>query len=305
VSAEGPKWAVRPAEEWRHDPDAEPLWNESWYADVVSSDGSLAAYIRLGFYPNEGVTWWHVAVVGVDRPLVVCQRTDLAVPSDGLALRSDDVDVALTIESELESFSVRGSMTGARHDKATDVYDGKSGEPVAIELDLTWATDGVPFHYTVTPRYEIPCRVTGSVTVDGEVLRLDGPGQRDHSWGVRDWWSFSWCWSAGHLDDGTHTHLTHLRLDEGFAPGYVQRAGELSPVRSGSVSEQLGDRGLATTATLRHDDLVVEVEPIAFGPILLVAPDGRVGHFPRASARFRTADGRSGLGWIEWNQPPT
>ena len=80
----------------------------------------------------------------------------------------------------------------------------------------------------MTTRYEIPCQVTGSITVDGEELRLDGPGQRDHSWGVRDWWSFGWCWSAGHLDDGTHTHLTEVRSDGGpFYAGYVQRYGEL------------------------------------------------------------------------------
>jgi hypothetical protein len=51
--------------------------------------------------------------------------------------------------------------------------------------------------------------------------------------------------------------------------------------------------------------VAVEVEPIAYGPILLTSPDGRVGYFPRAAARFSTEDGRRGLGWIEWNQPPT
>ena len=42
---------------------------------------------------------------------------------------------------------------------------------------------------------------------------------------------------------------------------------------------------------------------MAFGPLLLTAPDGRISRFPRAAARFDAADGRSGLGWIEWNQP--
>ena len=32
-------------------------------------------------------------------------------------------------------------------------------------------------------------------------------------------------------------------------------------------------------------------------------PDGRISRFPRAVARFVAADGRTGLGWIEWNQP--
>ena len=50
------------------------------------------------------------------------------------------------------------------------------------------------------------------------------------------------------------------------------------------------------------DELSMSIEPIAFGPILLTAPDGRVSHFPRCMCRVQCADGRSGTGWIEWNQ---
>jgi hypothetical protein len=296
---------VDPANEVRHDAEADQLWQESWYADVVTADGSLAGYIRLGLYPNLGDAWWHVAIVGPDRPVVVCQRDDLPVPADGLALCTDDVDIELTVNDSLQSFTVRGAMTGARHGSAADIYEGLPGEQVRIELDLTWKTDGTPYQYAVTTRYEIPCVVTGTVTIDGEPLRLDGPGQRDHSWGVRDWWSFGWCWSAGHLDDGTHTHLTEVRAEGGpFYAGYVQQAGAVTPVAAGAVTENVGDHGFPAAASVRHDAFAVDVEPLAFGPILLTAPDGRVGRFPRASARFRAADGRSGLGWIEWNQPP-
>ncbi|HVT22701.1 MAG TPA: hypothetical protein VHE57_15070 [Mycobacteriales bacterium] len=298
-------YQVVAADEVRHDPEAEQLWQESWYADVVTADGSLAAYIRLGLYPNLEAAWWHLAVVGPDRPVVVCQRDDLPVPAEGLAISVADVDITLAVDEALRSFTVRGAMTGARHATAADIYAGKPGDPVRVTVDLTWATDGTPYHYSVTTRYEIPCRVTGTVTIDGAELRLDGPGQRDHSWGVRDWWSFGWCWSAGHLEDGTHTHLTEVRADGGpFYAGYVQSPTGLSPVAAGAVTEDIADLGFPRAATVRHDDLTVDVQPLAFGPILLTAPDGRVGHFPRASARFTTADGRSGLGWIEWNQPP-
>ena len=35
---------------------------------------------------------------------------------------------------------------------------------------------------------------------------------------------------------------------------------------------------------------------------ILVSPDGRVSHFPRAMCRVTTSDGRSGLAWVEWNR---
>ena len=48
----------------------------------------------------------------------------------------------------------------------------------------------------------------------------------------------------------------------------------------------------------------LEVTPVAFGPVLLRNDeDGRVSRFPRAMVTCRTDDGRTGAGWIEWNQP--
>ncbi|MBV9721686.1 MAG: hypothetical protein JO082_07185 [Mycobacterium sp.] len=37
-------------------------------------------------------------------------------------------------------------------------------------------------------------------------------------------------------------------------------------------------------------------------PVQLVAPDGRISYFPRGWANVSTADGRSGVGWLEWNR---
>lgn len=292
------------ADEGRHEPDDQALWNESWYADVVAADGSVAAYVRLGLYPNLRTAWLHVVVAGAGRPLVLCSRADLGVPPAGsTSVTADGVDVELVVDEALRSFTVRGSMTAARHEDPAGVYARAAGEPVSLAMDLTWRTDGVPYHYDVTTRYEIPCAVTGSVTVDGEVLRLDGPGQRDHSWGVRDWWSFGWCWSAGHLDDGTHLHLSDIRLGEQrFSAGYVQRDGDVEPVH-GAVTETLGRHGFPTSATATYGDLTVTITPVAFGPLLLEGPDGRVDHFPRAAAAYEAADGRRGTGWVEWNQP--
>ena len=48
-------------------------------------------------------------------------------------------------------------------------------------------------------------------------------------------------------------------------------------------------------------DLVID--PVASAPLVLTADDGRVSRFPRGQVRFTAGDGRTGTGWIEWNQP--
>jgi hypothetical protein len=111
-------------------------------------------------------------------------------------------------------------------------------------------------------------------------------------------------WSGLHLEDGTHTHAVGVPQMPGFGVGYVQKDGDVSEITSVTATQEVADNGLITSTRIESgpDELVLDVEPLAFGPILLIAPDGRVSHFPRAMCRIRAADGREGTGWVEWNR---
>src|SRR5207302_8732255 len=95
-----------------------------------------------------------------------------------------------------------------------------------------------------------------------------------------------------------------VRSARGLGVGYVQRAGgsahELERV---SASEHVGPDGLVTAGalSLAPPQLELTIDPLAYGPLRLSSPDGRVSHFTRAMCRLRCADGRGGLGWVEWN----
>lgn len=94
-----------------------------------------------------------------------------------------------------------------------------------MTMHLVWTTDGTPYQYRVTTRYEIPCTVAGTVTASDATYRMDSvAGQRDHSWGVRDWWSIDWMWSALHLSDGTHLHGLDINIPNvpPIGIGYIQ-----------------------------------------------------------------------------------
>jgi hypothetical protein len=300
--------SVDPSDEQRHRPETDPLWNESHYLDFVAEDGAIAGYARIGLYPNLGVTWWTTMIVGSGRPVIASVAYDLPIgDGTGLELRSPGFEVSAVVEDPLAVMALRGTAAGTVHAEPAELYRGEPGDPTTVGLDLTWTTDGIPYHYDVTTRYEVPCVVRGGITVDGERIAIDGHGQRDHSWGVRDWWAFGWCWAAARLDDGTRVHLTDVRTPGGsVALGYVQPGdGRVDPVELLEVTEVLGEEGLPTSGRARIEPggLDLEIQPIAFGPVLLVAPDGRTSRFPRAVARFVARDGRSGTGWIEWNQP--
>lgn len=304
--------AVSPDDEPRHQPDSDDLWNESYYADFVQADGSWGGWLRLGLYPNRTVAWWTTWIVGPDRSGVCSVDYRLPVPADrGLVVEDAATRIEIDLARPLSAFRIAATAPAQVLDRPADVYDGVEGKAAQLEVDLTWATEGSPYHYDLTTRYEIPCTVTGTVTIDGDRLSVDGQGQRDHSWGVRDWWAFGWCWSSARLDDGTRVHLADIRMP-GFpiAFGYVQPpTGGVHPVTALTVTEVLGQHGLPTASRMEIatdggvGDLAMDVAPLAFGPVLLRNDDGRTSRFPRALARFAVDDGRQGTGWIEWNQP--
>jgi hypothetical protein len=345
---------VHPDDEARHTPDEAELWNESYYCDFVQASSIASAsspspsspspsspspssptaeatnlwggWVRLGLYPNRGVAWWTAWVVMPNEPGICCVDYRAPLPAEGdLVSISEVADVEIKIVRPLEEFRmVVPRMQCKRFSRPEDAYVDSGWEPIDASLDLTWTTDGEPYHYVLTTRYEIPCLVTGNVTIGDHSFWVNGQGQRDHSWGVRDWWAFGWCWSSARLDDGTRVHLADIRIPGAPAFfGYVQipRPGEKARVltiTSLSVDEKLGHVGLPTTARIEltardlmgdsgdsdHQvELGIDVEPLAYGPVLLQDDDGRTSRFPRAIVRYRTNEGRSGAGWIEWNQP--
>ncbi|MGB8651314.1 MAG: hypothetical protein WCD35_11695 [Mycobacteriales bacterium] len=306
-------WAVDDRDEGSHEPGGERLWNESWYADFVTADGSLGGYLRLGLSPNQGSAWVLVALAGPGRPTVLVDDKGAPLPGEGpVQVTTSAYRFALQTVEPLRSWRVHGEGRGSSFPDPAGILRGEQGADCALALDLTWTTDGEPYRYPVGTRYEIPCLVSGTVTLGGEVHHLSGAvGQRDHSWGVRDWEQATWCWSACRLDDGTRAHLTRidlpgLRLDL----GYLQRVGGMTAV--GTCQAVHGDAvaGLPSGSHLLlrpsgpGEELGLDVTPLAHAPTTVPTSSGAPQPFPRAMARFRVPDGREGLGWIEWNGLP-
>jgi len=297
-------------DERHHEVGPEPWWNESWYFDFATIDGTLGGYVRIGLYPNQGAVWYWACVVGEGRQLVTVVDHTVAAPRAGsLELRGEGLWADHTVEVPFDHMTLGCEAFALGLDDPAEMYGDPRGERVPFGLDLDWDTDGAAYAYPPgTTRYEVPCRVHGKVLVGDETIALDAIGQRDHSWGVRDWWTLGWTWTAGWLDDGTRFHGTAVRLGDDplpYHPGYVQPpGGPLTEVTHTGSAPTLGPHGLPSSDIVEVGDLRLEVEPVAFAPVLLDDGAGRLARFPRALCRFtEPATGRHGVGWTEWNQP--
>ena len=268
----------------------------------------MGGWIRLGLMPNQNVAWINALFCGPRIPTVALLDFHAPLPEDPNDLRGAGIEMRHSATAPLQNYRVEIRGEARKYDDPAGLLHQQTGVPAELEMDLTWKSSGTPYAYRITTRYEIPCSVSGSVTVDGTTYTFDAvPGQRDHSHGVRDWWSMDWVWSALHLDDGTHLHGVDLRIS-GMPPvsvGYIQLPGEpVTETTSVVADAELAGNGLPARTTLVYSPgpITAEIDVRGHAPVRLDAPDGRVSFFPRAWASVRTADGRRGVGWLEWNR---
>jgi hypothetical protein len=309
VTRSEPVFTVGPEDEGRHPAGPEELWGESWYLDWAADDCSYGGSVRLGLYPNLDRAWWWIALVGADRPLVLVVDHDLPCPAGDAALDQSvgGTDVAISWPEPMRRFRATSAATGVVLPDPAQAFHGLDGERVPVTLDLTWESRAEIFPYAMTTRYEISSWVEGTVTIGDETITVDCAGQRDHSWGVRDWWLFPWNWTSGHFADGSFVHAARSIIPdlEVFATGYtVDPDGALTPAAVVENAVDVDAETLPTAARQRIGDVTFTTEPVGHAPVLLVAPDGRESRFPRAMCRYTTSDGRVGTGWTEYNWPP-
>jgi hypothetical protein len=300
-------WQLAAADEELHPSGPERLWNESYYFDFAAPDGSVGGYVRLGLYPNWDRAWYWACVVRPGQPAVMVADNAAPLPAAGSTLRTPAIAAAQQITQPLRAARVTLDATAAVLTEPAAAYGDLAGAPaVRLALDLDWVTDGGVYPYKDLPRYEIPCQVTGTIRVGEDEIAVSGWGERDHSWGERDWWQVSWLWSSGRLADGTAFH--GMQANIGFAIGWPSFAappgGEVSHLTGFSAQTDFGFGDLPQQSRLRLPGLPMTAVPLAFAPVAMTSPDGRVSHFPRAMCRFTADDGRTGYGWTEWNQPP-
>ncbi|KAK3704341.1 hypothetical protein LTR37_013894 [Vermiconidia calcicola] len=299
------------AEEAEHVPPADlTLWNESWYFDAVTPDGSLGMYARLGRLPNQNRCNF---VGGIFRrhepPIRFIDMNAPLPPSDPLiqTFSTDRFSVECRCLDPLTTFTVKVQGTATAFTDSSAPLRGEDGRHVAdVAMDLVFQTRQQPYKKRAQTRYETPCSVDGTIQIGDEKLELRAvPGERNHSWGVRNWWEKDWVWSGLHFEDGVDVFT--IALGKGTASsggaGFVQKEGKLSEISHVVNDFEWEANGLPGKLQLRiaPGDLVIQCEPIAASGLRLLDPAGREAHLPRVMCSAVKSDGVRGVGWLDFN----
>ncbi len=217
-------------------------WSESLYFNFHDREAELTAFMRIGLRPNRGVK---EAFLFMMSPGMVCgMRADGAgggLEAGGLSFAPEGQGWRLAFSGQLASMTEDGPI------------------PIDADMDVLWTPLNEEFDYrrcvsaegerlaasVAAEHREQYGEAVGKVALGGEVRRVRGLGERDHSWGVRDWNApREWMWINCQLDRRTAFNLTRLVLDEGeVVAGFVHRDGRSLAVRRATVETRYAAKG--------------------------------------------------------------
>lgn len=278
----------------RHDLGSVPMARESMVWNVLLPDQQRYA---IGYFTM--------------KPSTESTRLLVVFGPDGEPL----IDVAPDQEFEgenLDDFIVAG-MRIAQPERSKSMTVTYSGDDVG--LDYRFDALHEPFDFernadgctpvAATNRFEQAGRISGALTVGGDVLPFATTGHRDHSWGVRDYRAIlHWKWISAQAGPSLAMHAMHTWYQgRQFTNGYVARDGLLSPVTElvvradfdADVMQRAADLTLTDEAG-RTTNAAAEFVAGGFLPLGDIA-------MAEAGCRFQI-DGHDGIGVLEYGWQP-
>lgn len=175
-------------DEFMHDPGPHRVWQESFFFSWFDAGSGAAGLARIGYRPNDHTAdalLYTMRNGRVEGGYARLNARYTGTPDPGRLKVG-----ALELHMEEPMSKWRISLRGRD------------------EVDLTWTALHAPYDFRAEapPGQYIPPgiadvhmeqsgRVTGTVTMNGTTYGIDGLGQRDKSWGDRDWRTIEgWNW---------------------------------------------------------------------------------------------------------------
>jgi hypothetical protein len=320
---------LEPEDEYPHEPDAASNYNESMYLNAFDVDQEVGGWFRLGNRVNEGYAEMTVCVylpggrVGFMYARPAIESND-AMDAGGLTIEvvTPFEHLRVTYEGTVCLLDDPGQMADPRR-----AFKDNPMVPCSIELDFRGVSPmygGKPVYEDgseievdaeksfAKAHYEQHMAATGTITVDDEVLVIDGLGLRDKSWGPRYWQALHWYrWLPMVFGPDFAMMISVIGGDDPSRPprqgGMVLEGGEYKMIRECRIDSEWDAERYQTSMRcwVRTDEREYDVEGEVISLIPLrnrrATPDGdpMVTRITEAMTRYR-CDGRDGIGMSEY-----
>ncbi len=196
------------SDDYLHEPDQRLKWRESYYFNWVDYNNLISGFSTLGILPNEKKREF-VFILFIDNKREVYYREPDLSHYDKNDINSmlKDKKLTYTMIEPLKEWKIE--------------YNSRT-----YKFNLTFKNRHQPYYFgkdssaSWHQHFESTGRINGSLILrKGKEIQLSGFGQRDKSWGYRDWHEFE-KWYAGHF------HFEDWSC--GFRKDYIKGKAEVS-----------------------------------------------------------------------------
>ncbi|HVP23690.1 MAG TPA: hypothetical protein VMS77_07235 [Conexivisphaerales archaeon] len=225
----------------------QPDWNESFYFNFYDRKADVCAFMRIGLKPNrdEKAMFFYVLLPDGSKMGLMDQGP----------YGSPELEVkGLKFERLVPERKWRVSFAGPLN----RVQEGRV-RPVEVTFAADFECLNEVFDYRECVKGEKEAmsrkvasehleqfgRARGSLVVGDKEYVLDGLGERDHSWGVREWTApRMWIWLTCEFSEKLALNITKLVMDQGEVDaGFLHLDGRNLPVGRASIDTKLDEDG--------------------------------------------------------------
>jgi hypothetical protein len=232
-------------------------WNESFYFNFYDRGQDICGFMRIGLKPNKKEKSVFCFLMMPDgnvfglKDQAVMENNDLDAVGLKFSKLVDDKKWRLEFNGELPKMAKEGEKEKVAFDLTfdalNDVFDYR--ESVSGEKEKIASL-------VASEHLEQFGKITGKLTLGSKIYDVTAMGERDHSWGVRDWNApRMWVWITAQFDEGFAFNLTKLFMDRGEVDaGFIHIDGKNVPiVRADIVTEYNRDGSPNTVYMALHD----------------------------------------------------
>jgi len=211
-----------------------PDWNESFYFNFYDRTKDICGFMRIGLKPNRDEKSMFFFLMMPDGSHIGTRIPEQFKDSEFEAngLRYEKVIPERKWRIEYDGDMARLGSGAEEKVRVSMLLDFDSLHPIFNYRECVAGGDIALSKMAASEHTEQYGRLTGRLRVDGKEYMIDALGERDHSWGVRDWIAPTmWIWLTAQFSEDIAMNLTELFVEEGVVDaGYLCMDGQNLPI---------------------------------------------------------------------------
>ena len=192
------------ADDFLHQPSSESKWREAYYWNWADLESNISGFSTIGIVPNENRREFVFLLFWDGNREFYYREPELEQYKGDVNMMLQEKKLSYKLIKPLQTWQIS--------------YKGRK-----VQLDLTFDTRFYLYDFgrdssaSWHRHFEASGIITGEISFkDGTTRKINGYGQRDKSWGFRDWFQFDkWYathfqfkdWNCGMRKDYHHNHI--------------------------------------------------------------------------------------------------